>query len=250
MCLYFTHALFLNRTNMKKSNLAIATILTFAVFGSPVAHATIITATDLDSLSIGAKIVGPVGPDVEVSLINADGNSVGDLRSSVSCPDGFTTCAPPNNPAGTIYTYTHTVTPGIDNPNDAPFPNPPIVLAFDDVIGFSLGFEAVGFNGVAGYSFNEATNADISFDLELTAPGELIWSTNSDGWDTGEAITFFWQTTQPPSGPGGIFNISNAGGTASGRGPLPTALPVPEPMALGLILVGLIGLTVTRQKHI
>lgn len=234
---------------MTKTSLLMAINLTIGIFGSAVVDAALITATDLDSLNIGAKIVGPVGPDVEVSLINADGDSVGDLRSSVSCPDGFATCAPPNNPAGTIYTYTHTVTPGVDNPNDAPFPNPPTVLAFDDVIGFSLGFGAVGFNGVAGYSFNEATNADITFDLEFTALGELNWTTNSDGWDTGEAVTFFWQTTQPPSGPGGTFNVSNADGTASGRGPLPSALPVSEPAALGLILLGLIGLIVNRKKQ-
>lgn len=63
-----------------------------------------------------------------------------------------------------------------------------------------------------------------------------------------ESITFFWQTTQAPSGPGGTFNLQNASGSASGRGPIPTALPVPEPAALGLILTGLFGLGVTRRK--
>ena len=233
---------------MATFHLKFISILATFLIGTSLANAAMITVTDLDTLNIGAKIVGPVGPDVEVSLINSDGDSVGDLRSSVSCPDGFTTCAPPTNPTGTIYTYTHTVIPGIDNPNDAPFPNPSTVLAFDDVIGFSLGFEAIGFNGVAGYSFAEAFNADISFELELTATGELNWTTNSDGWDTAEEVTFFWQTTQAPSGPGGTFNVNNADGTASGRGPLPRALPVPEPMALGLILVGLLGLRVTKRK--
>ena len=226
----------------------VATVLTTLFIGSSLANATIITTTDLDSLSIGAKIVGPVGPDVEVSLIDQNGNSVGDLSSSVSCPDGFITCAPANNPAWTIYTYMHTVIPGVDNPNDSPFPNPPIVISFDNVIGFNLGFEAVGFNGVAGYSFTDANSANITFNLELTTQGELKWNTNSDGWDTGEEITFFWQTTQPPSGPSGTFNVNNKSGTASGRGPIPTALPVPEPTSFGLILLGLIGVIFFRAR--
>ena len=222
------------------------------MFASSIAHSVIIPVTDLDSLNLGAKIVGPVGPDVEVSLIDGNGDSVGDLSSSVSCPDGFTSCAPPANPSGTIYTYRHTLIPGVDLPNDTPFTPPTNVLAFDDVIGFSLGFEAIGFNGIAGYSFTDAGNAGVTFDIEQNTFGELVWSTNSDDWDSTEAITFFWQTTQPPSGPGGIFNINNANGSASGNGPIPTSLPVPEPIALGLIFIGLLGLghSVGKRKRL
>jgi len=214
---------------------------------SQFANATPITSVDYDSLLIGAKIVGPVGPDVEVSLINLNGDSVGDLSSSVSCPTGFTSCEPPLNAPGTIYTYSHTLIPGVDNPNDAPFPNPVTVLPFDDVSLFSLGFAATGFNGVAGYSFSDAANANVEFSIELLGSGEISWLTNNTDWDTGETITFFWQTTQAPSGPGGTFNISNSNGSASGAGPIPAALPVKEPVSLSVVLLGLL-VTLRRVK--
>lgn len=214
-------------------------VLIFLLF-SQSSNATAITSVNYDTLLIGAKIVGPVGPDVEVSLINLNGDSVGDLSSSVSCPDGFTACEPPLNASGTIYTYTHTVIPGVDNPNDAPFPNPGTVLPFDDVSQFSLGFAATGFNGVAGYSFTDAANANVEFSIELLPSGEISWVTNNMDWDTGETITFFWQTTQAPSGPGGTFNISNSNGSASGAGPIPTAIQVKEPATLSVVLLGLL----------
>lgn len=206
-----------------------------------------ISSNDFDVLNIGAKIVGPVGPDVEVSIINGDGNSVGDLSSSVSCPEGFTTCVPSNNSPGTIYTYAHTVIPGFDKVNDAPFPNPPVVLAFDNVQNFKLGYEAVGFNGIAGYSFSNAASANVNFDIDLNNAGELVWSTTTDEWDSEEQITFFWQTTQAPSGPGGVFAISNPESMATGVGPVPAALPVPEPFHLGYLLFGLLALRVRRR---
>tara|TARA_R110002153_G_C13283207_1_gene494281 strand:- start:134 stop:826 length:693 start_codon:yes stop_codon:yes gene_type:complete len=205
-----------------------------------------IMSSDYDVLDFGAKITGPVGPEVEVSLINSAGDSVGDLLSSVSCPEGFTACIPANNSPGIIYTYAHTVIPGVDKENDAPFPNPPTVLPFDDVQTFSLGYEAVGFNGIAGYSFSNAATANVGFDIELNDAGELVWSSTSDEWDSAEEITFFWQTTQAPSGPGGIYSINNLNGTASGIGPVPTALPVPEPLHLGFMLLG--GILVFRAR--
>jgi len=201
------------------------------------ASAVPISVIDFDSLDIGAKIVGPAGPDVEVSLINAAGESVGDLRSSVSCPQGFTECLPPANPVGTIYTYSHTLIPGLDLPNDAPFPNPGVVIDFDNVTEFALGFAATGFNGVAGYSFTEASIAGVEFTIDLSISGELIWQTTNLEWDSNEAITFFWQTTQAPSGPGGTYVISNDDGSAEGVGPIPTPLaeidaPLTAPMLM------------------
>ena len=161
-----------------------------------------IMSSDYDVLDFGAKITGPVGPEVEVSLINSAGDSVGDLLSTV--------------------------------------------LPFDDVQTFSLGYEAVGFNGIAGYSFSNAATANVGFDIELNDAGELVWSSTSDEWDSAEEITFFWQTTQAPSGPGGIYSINNLNGTASGIGPVPTALPVPEPLHLGFMLLG--GILVFRAR--
>lgn len=199
----------------------LATTIVLSCAVSAPAFADVINGVDLGELNVGAKIIGPVGPDVEVSLINADGHSVGDLRSSVSCPSGFTECMPTDNPSGTVYTYPHTVTPGQDQPNDQPFPQPSTVVNFDDVNRFELGFEAAGFNGVAGYDFGEADTAGVSFSIEQTESGELVWMTDSDGWDTGEPITFVWQTTQPPVRPGGVYSISNSTGHGAGKGPVP-----------------------------
>lgn len=201
----------------------LATIIVLICSFSAPAFADSINSVDFGELDVGAKIVGPVGPDVEVSLINADGHSVGDLRSSVNCPSGFTKCMPSDNPSGTIYTYSHTVIPGLDKPNDQPFPQPSTVLALDDLTRFELGFEAAGFNGVAGYDFGEADTAGVSFTIEQTESGELVWMADSEDWDTGEPITFFWQTTQQPVGPNGIYSISNSTSHGAGKGPVPAA---------------------------
>ena len=163
-------------------------------------------------------------------------------------PPGFSSCVPPENPAGTIYTYVHSVTPGVDFPNDVPFPAPDTLVAFNDVQEFSLGFDAAGFNGVAGYSFSQADNAlgsEASFDIEQLNNGSLVWTVaGGEGWDTTDAnnpetITFFWQTTQAPSGPGGTYTASNISNSGSGNGPLPVPVQaVPENNGtIGLIAV-------------
>ena len=218
------------------------------------ASAALITPTDLDSLTLGAKIVGPVGAEVETSLIDLNGNGLGDFVSSVSCPVGFSQCLPPENPPQTIYTYIHKVTPGVDSPNDPPFPQPSVVLPFDNVTEFRLGFEAFGFTGVAGYSFTEAATAlgtQAQFNIELDN-GSLIWTapTGSD-WNTGETINFFWQTSQPPSGPEGIYTASNDTQMGSAMGPLPVPVQtVPESNSYwSLIWFAGAILAVGNRKH-
>ena len=214
--------------------------------------ATIIAPVDLDSLPLGAKIVGPVGPDVETSLNKTPEESIGDLSSSVSCPDGFSECIPSNHAPGTIFTYVHQVTPGVDLPNDPPFPMPDTVTAFDDVIGFNTGFSAEGFNGVAGYSFSEATaalGASDAIEIEQLGDGSLSWTITNSQWDTGELLSFFWQTTQPPSGPGGVYSITNGAMVGSGNGPLPTALPIPLPATGGMWLVMLYAWRVSFMRY-
>ena len=60
----------------------------FSLF-APKANAASIKATNFDDLNLGATIVGPVGPEVETSLVDSNGQSLGDLTSSVSCPPRF-----------------------------------------------------------------------------------------------------------------------------------------------------------------
>lgn len=228
-----------------KNKIKVSKVVSLFVLNAVVSSAAAVTieATNLDGLSLGVKIVGPVGPDVETSFVNGSGEAVGDLSSSVSCPGGFSACVPPDNPAGTIYTYIHVVTPGVDLPNDPPFPAPDVSIPFDQVTEFALGFPATGFNGVAGYSFGEAVGAlvtDAAISIDLGTDDILTWTLpDASEWGTGETISFFWQTTQPPSGPGGSFGISNASGQGlAAGGPIPAAIPVvvPEPGTLLLML--------------
>ena len=208
-----------------------------SVWAAGTAEAADVTPVDLDVIALGAKIVGPVGPEVQTTFVNENGQGIGDLESSVSCPDGFADCTPATNPAGTVYTYVHTVIPGVDLANDPPFPAPGEVIDFNDVTGFKLTFAAAGFNGVAGYRFADADAAlgdQSTVAIEHLPDGSLSWSVSNDEWDTGEAITFFWQTTQSPSGPGGQYQISDGAVTGLGAGPLP--IPVPEPGTIGVFI--------------
>ncbi|MEL6603706.1 MAG: exosortase, PEP-CTERM interaction domain protein [Cyanobacteria bacterium J06614_10] len=217
---------------------------------------------DFDQLNLGAKIVGPVGPEVEATFINAEGEGIGDLVSSVACPTGFVSCVPPQNPAGTTYTYIHVVTPGVDFPNDPPFPAPETVLPLSETEVFRLAFPATGFNGVAGYSFSEADSALGSENeptVEATEEGGLAWRIPTLAeWSSGERITFFWQTDRNPSGPGGTYGLAGTdadGDAQSGTaaGPLPMlfrANRVPEPSAIApLALLGASLLTLRTFRR-
>lgn len=221
------------------------------------AQAATFAPTDLDSLSLGAKIVGPVGPEVETTFVNDSGEGIGDLVSSVSCPAGFGSCLPPANPVGTLYTYIHQVTPGVDFPNDPPFPAPGVVLPVEGMEAFRLNFPASGFNGVAGYSFSEATAAlgDSGLSVEEANDGSLVWRAPAEaGWDTNETISFFWQTTQNPSGPGGIYGLLGDGQSGTANGPVPTPVvvappvtEVPEGSAIASLAILSAGLLLKRR---
>ena len=82
-----------------------------------------LVAADFGELELGPKIEGPVGPEVEASII-VDGRSIGDIVSYVACPAGVEECDPDELPDDTVYTYVHTVRPGVDDPNDPPFMRP------------------------------------------------------------------------------------------------------------------------------
>lgn len=216
--------------SMNPVRIAIATTLTatlcIATASSTKAQTPGIEPTDLDSLRLGSKIEGPVGPEVETSFVNTSGNGVGDLSSSVSCPREISdNCTPSENPLGTLYTYVYEVTPGVDLPNDEPFPQPNRLQPFERVESFQLNFPAVGFNGVAGYSFSEAEEAteEETLVIEISPDGSLIWRLPPEvAWEDGETISFFWQTTQPPVGPNGSYGLAGDGRLSGAVGPLPS----------------------------
>jgi hypothetical protein len=184
----------------------------------------IIAPTAFASLMLGGTVQGPLGPEVEASLVVED-TALGDIASRVQCPEGIDPCNPDTAEEGMIYTYIHEVRPGFDGPNDPPFAMPERVHPVESASSFSLSFPAHGFTGVAGYSIYDAEdvlanglNGSIS-----CADGRITWSfPEESGWSTGETITFFWQSTQPPSGPDGEYLFVADGLEATGPGPMPT----------------------------
>ncbi|MEO0500493.1 MAG: exosortase, PEP-CTERM interaction domain protein [Pseudomonadota bacterium] len=198
------------------------------------AQAEAVASTDLDTLARGGTIVGPVGPTVNASILSERGEAVADIVGQVDCPAGIDPCQPAEAPEGTIYTFIYRVTPGADSTNDAPFqPNAPVTMA-DGVTLFGLDFIPPGFTGVAGYSFSdvaaaldgraEEANGLMSIDVDEAA-GRMVWATDAEqGWDRGETITFFFQTTQPPKGPGEGFLLEAGSVGGSGHGPVPRAI--------------------------
>ena len=182
-----------------------------------------LVAADFGELELGAKIEGPVGPEVEASII-VDGRSIGDIVSYVACPAEYDECDPEDMPEGTVYTYVHTVRPGVDDPTDPPFMRP---VGLDEVEAATL-FETVrearGFTGAIGFDrkqVEEALGPDGTIRVQ-DDNGALAWRiVGGDGWSTGEPITFFWQSTMPPAGPAEAFALRADQKIAMASGPFP-----------------------------
>ena len=169
---------------------------------------------DLAALTLGAKIVGPRGPDVD-STFSADGQKLAEVTSYVACPEGTSECKPDAMPEGTVYTYVHQVTPA------------------DGVMSgtlFRTARAARGFANDVGYDQAQATKAlgpDGRIDVSVDN-GALVWRViGGDGWKAGEPIIFYWQSTVPPAGPRDAYQFEADGATALGTGPFP---PKQEPV--------------------
>tara|TARA_R110002073_G_scaffold334758_1_gene524984 strand:+ start:588 stop:1136 length:549 start_codon:yes stop_codon:yes gene_type:complete len=173
---------------------------------------------------------------------------IADLSSSVSCDARFAADCSATAVAGVsdvTYTYQHQIVPGVDHPNDSPFSPPDSVVPLDGVTEFRLQFPAHGFLGVAGFDFGQAALAigGTVISIEQLDDGSLVWKLpNDSGWDTGENITFFWQTTQRPSGPGGVYAVTNQALSGVGNGPIPEPVPILAPTTGLLMLAGLFAL--------
>lgn len=184
----------------------------------------IVTPTDFASLRLGGTVETALGPEIEGSLV-ADGVAMGDIASRVQCPEEMEGCDPETAEEGTIYTYVYEVRPGFDGPNDDVFEMPEEIVPVERAEVFALAFPAHGFTGVAGYSVEQAGNAlAAGFNGVISCEdGRIAWSFPREaGWSTGETITLFWQSTQPPTEePEGHYRFVADGREAVGPGPMP-----------------------------
>ena len=183
-----------------------------------------VNAEDFAREQLGARIQGPAGPEVEGSLATADGTALGDIESYVACPSNIDSCDPASLPDGTVYTFVHIVTPGVDKPNDDAMAQPETVKRVEKSVTFRMTMPADGFAGQAGYSLEQARAAlgpDGTFTISCQG-GMLIWEVaTGETWGTGEPVTFFWKSTKPPKGPAKAYGFEADGFTSTGTGPFP-----------------------------
>ena len=189
--------------------LAIALLTAIVIAPVQPASAIPIVPTNLDFLAVG----GQFGPAHVDTVLGFGGLDLGKLKDKVYYD-------------GSWYTYVHWFTPSVANPN---------------VSELNTGFNVLGFNGVAGYSFNDAVSAAVAFSVELDPDGTLDWEVSSGAgtWGVGETVALFFQSDRPPTiGP---YNVIDG---EVGRGY--SYAPVPTLASFGLSLIGL-GLLGTHQ---
>lgn len=196
--------------------------------GEKAALANAIEAGDFIDLQLGAKIVGPQGPEVKGALSNAQGNFA-DITSYVACPAGMDPCDPKTASEATVYTFVHTVFPGEDNDaaNGGGDGNPSSDI--ERATAFRMTAPAHGFTGQAGYS-NAAVLSAIGAKARVVITcddGALVWTVDAgeggNQWEQAEPLTFYWQSTLPPAGPSDVYSIDANYTVAKGPGPYPGA---------------------------
>lgn len=185
-------------------------------------------AGDFAELSLGAKIVGPQGPEIKAALSNETGNFA-DMRSYVACPAGMDPCDPKTAPAGTIFTYVFIVYPGEDNDPSTGSGSGNDSSDIEQATQFRMTRPAHGFTGEAGYSKAETLSAiGRKADIVLSCDGDaLVWTVNAGAggnqWEQSEPLTFYWRSTLPPAGPANAYQIEANYTEATGAGPYPAA---------------------------
>jgi len=182
-----------------------------------------LVGADLDLSTLGAKIVGPQGPEVE-TVLSAGNRELGKLVSYVACPAGVSECEPGEMPEGTVYTYVHRVTLAeADATAGADVSDGPEVVEAPPSL-FRTIRKAAGFNQSVGFSTAEAeaTLGDPDAISISNDNGSLIWRVaRGPGWKPGGTMTFWWQSTLPPQGPAEAYLLELAGNQVIATGPFP-----------------------------
>ncbi|QPC99917.1 hypothetical protein [Qipengyuania soli] len=218
---------------MKRHALALPLLIVLAACGKsdpeplPTPTATVaaprnLVAADLNLATLGAKVVGPQGSQVE-TVLSAGNAEIGTMVSYVACPAEVTECVPGKMPEGTLYTYVHQVTlDDAEKDEIKPTSGPEVVEAAPTL--FRTTAKAHGFTGAIGYAKAEA-EAALGAPEAITTTldnGGLIWRvTEGGGWKPGSTITFWWQSTLPPAGPADNYLLEVDGNHSAARGPFP-----------------------------
>lgn len=182
-----------------------------------------LVGADLDLSTLGAKIVGPQGPEVR-TVLSAGNREIGRLVSYVACPADTAECKPGEMPEGTVYTYVHRVTLADteDGTQMAETDGPEVVESAPTL--FRTIRKVPGFNQSVGYSTAEAeaTLGDPDAISITNDSGSLIWRVSrGSGWKPGGTMTFWWQSTAPPQGPAEAYLLEVDGNQAIATGPFP-----------------------------
>lgn len=191
-----------------------------------------LVAADFDPASLGPKIEGPQGTDPEFE-VTSEGETIARVTSYVACPKAMTVCVPGEAPAGTVFTYVHTIVPVAAEPapssteteSDLPATATPGPAEVAPSL-FRMTLPTSGFGGGVGYGRTEAQAALGAADpMTVTLDrGQLIWRvTGGSGWKPGAPVTVWWQTTAPPAGPQEAFLLDLAGVRVPVTAPFPAA---------------------------
>ena len=180
-----------------------------------------LVGADLDLSTLGAKIAGPQGSEVE-TVLSARNRQIGTLVSYVACPAGVEECRLGEMPEDTVYTYVHAVTLAEQNYGEEAENGPETVEAPPTL--FRTIRKAAGFNQSIGYSTAdaEAVLGDPDAISISNDNGSLIWRVvRGSGWKPGGTVTFWWQSTLPPQGPDEAYLFEVDGNQVAATGPFP-----------------------------
>jgi hypothetical protein len=156
---------------------------------------------DFTELKLGPTLEGS---EFETTLKGFAGAEAGRLEGYVACAEGLESCADAGENA--VYTYVLELTPR------------------DASSAFRTAERAYGFTGVAGYD-KAALRTALPGDSRLTmlcSDGVLVWAIEGgEGW-RGKPVTFYWQSTSPPSDTGSGYVLVTDGKRSAAAAPSPT----------------------------